>query len=125
MYIKQVLFSVCLVAGATGSAVFAFDDSMMDNVVNYEVEIIHTPSAQQDKSNDDSIVIGSSTYKENSSSEKNTAKQTAQGTGVQTSGGDDEWETDAGTSVTAKTPAKQETSGSESSSGSRDLGVGS
>ena len=124
MYIKQVLFSVCLVAGATGSAVFAFDDSMMDNVVNYEVEIIHTPSAQQDKSNDDSIVIGSSTYKENSSSEKNTAKQTAQGTGVQTSGGDDEWETDAGTSVTAKTPAKQETSGSESSSGSRDLGLG-
>ena len=44
MYIKQILFSVCVVTGMSGTAVWALDDGSLDN---YEVEIIRShPSAK-------------------------------------------------------------------------------
>ena len=66
MYIKQILFSVCVVTGMAGSAVWALDDDSLDN---YDVEIIRNHESSTAKSGDDGIVIGSTSYREKGSSD--------------------------------------------------------
>lgn len=114
MYVKQILSSVIIAAGITGSAVYAATNELD----NYNVEIIHH-GAENATNEDASMVIGTTTVKQDSQKDNGnteTAGKPAKGTASVSSQADDasgtganagsqtedEWGDASGTSVTAE-----------------------
>ena len=115
MYVKQILCSVIIATGMAGSAVYA-ETNELDN---YDVEIIHH-GAETATNDDASMVLGTTTVKQDSQKKDNgntgTAGNPSAGTGSVPSSADsssgtganagsqteDEWGDTSGTSVTAE-----------------------
>lgn len=123
MYIKQILFSVCVVTGMSGTAVWALDDGSLDN---YEVEIIRSHPSAAEHSADDGIVIGSSSYREKGASDGNSSAPTSSESSTSSSqnGSGDEWDTEQGISVTAKDTEARSAVNSDNTSSGKNLGMG-
>lgn len=123
MYIKQILFSVCVVTGMAGSAVWALDDDSLDN---YDVEIIRNHESSTAKSGDDGIVVGSTSYREKGSSDgKSSAPSSSESsTSSSQNASSDEWDTEQGVSVTAKDTEPRTPVNTENSTSGRSLGMG-
>ena len=115
MYVKQILCSVIIATGMAGSAVYA-ETNELDN---YDVEIIHH-GAETATNDDASMVLGTTTVKQDSQKKDNgntgTTGNPSAGTGSVPSSADsssgtganagsqteDEWGDTSGTSVTAE-----------------------